>query len=79
MAEIYVIEGNKTVMLKIRDPIPLIRRGQKKLLYFLNNFLKMNYFKTHHFFSYIILTFNVIRYIFSDMIENVLHSWKEIK
>ena len=32
MAKIYVIEGTKEVMQKIQEPIPLIRRGQKKLL-----------------------------------------------
>ena len=43
MAEIYVIEGTKEVLKKIREPIPLIRRGRKKLLKFLNNFFNMNF------------------------------------
>ena len=30
MNKIYVIEGTKEVMQKIRESIPLIRRGQKK-------------------------------------------------
>ena len=38
MAKICVIEGTKEVLKKIREPIPLIRRGRKKLLKFLNNF-----------------------------------------
>ena len=51
MAKIYVIEGTKEVLKKNREPLPLITRGWKKLLNFLNNFFNMNYFlKTRHFF-----------------------------
>ena len=53
MAKIYVIEGTKEVLKKIREPITLITKGWKKLLKFLSNFLNMNYFlNTHHFFLY---------------------------
>ena len=52
MAKIYVIEGTKEVLKKIREPVPLIRREWKKLLNFFNNFLNMDYsLNTHHFFS----------------------------
>ena len=60
-AKIYVIEGTKKVLKKIREPTPLIRRGWTKLLKFLNNFLNMNYFlNTHHFSHsiYILLWLN---------------------
>ena len=64
MAKIYVIEGTKEVLEKIRELIPLIRRGWKKLLKILNNFFNMNYFlNTHHFFP-ISCSHLKLRYIF---------------
>ena len=53
MSKIYVIESTKEVLKKIQEPIPFTRRGWKKLLKFLNDFFKMNYFlNTYRFFLY---------------------------
>ena len=41
MTEIYLIRGTEEVLLKIKKPIPLIRNGQKKIIF--NNFLQINY------------------------------------
>ena len=75
MARIYVKEVTKEVQKKIRELIPLIKKGWKKLLTFFNNFFNVNYFlNIYYFFFYIMLIFKVTIYIFSKIIGEVLHS-----
>ena len=71
IAQIYVIEGTKEVLKKIREPIPSVWREWKKLLKLLNNFFNLDH---PTFFSYIILTFKLTIYIFLKIIGEVLHS-----
>ena len=80
MAEIYVIEGTKEVLKTIWEPIPLIRRGWKKLLNFLNNFLNMNYCLNTHYFFTISCSHSKLLYIYIFLSYRRGTSWlKKIK
>ena len=79
MAKIYVIGSIKEVMRKIREPIPLIRRGQKIIVIFKQFSENELLLENTPLFSYIMLTFKVTIYTFFEMIKEVLHSLKKMK
>ena len=72
MATIYVIEGTKEVLKKSRTH-STHKKGMKKIIKIFKYFFHYELLLEHPpFFSYIMLTFKVIIYIFSKIIGEAL-------
>ena len=77
MAKIYVVEGTKEIMKKIKNQCRGLKGDKQVVVIFLQFFKNELLLEHPPFLPYIMLTFKVTIYIFSEIIEKVLRSLKK--